>query len=87
MVSGSFVAGNVRSVFEGSRQIFAWLYDMGDSMTEESDNPQCALVRPVKFVEVEQDTLEYVAAPGMCHFYLAIAKFQSLIRATHQPRI
>lgn len=64
MVPGSLVAENVRSVLEGSRQIFAWLYEMGGSMPEESDNPQCALVRPVKLEEVKQDTIEYSAAPG-----------------------
>ncbi len=65
MVPGRLVTGRVNSVLEGSRQIFAWLYDMCGSVGWELDDPQCALVREVQFVEVNENTLDYLATAGM----------------------
>jgi hypothetical protein len=64
MVPGCLVGGRIDSVLEGSRQIFAWLFEQCGSPAEAMDDPQTALVRTIQFEELENDDMEYSAAPG-----------------------
>lgn len=64
MVPGCLVGGRIDSVLEGSRQIFAWLFEQCGSPAEAMDDPQTALVRTIHFEELESDSMEYSATPG-----------------------
>jgi hypothetical protein len=66
MVPGCLVGGRIDSVLEGSRQIFAWLFEQCGSPTEAMDDPQTALVRTVQLEELESASTEYTAAACKC---------------------
>jgi hypothetical protein len=64
MVPGCLIGGRFDAVLEGSRQIFAWLFEQCGSTTETLDDPQTALVRSVRLEELGAEFMEYYALPG-----------------------
>jgi hypothetical protein len=64
MVPGCLIGSRAEAALEGSRQIFAWLFEQCGSTTEILDDPQTALVRSVRLEEIGDHSMEYYAAPG-----------------------